>query len=237
MCTVCGKVLSSAGVLRRHEDIHSEKKFECYICHKEISSIWAVRKHIKCAHTKRKMVKCEICSEEVKEFRLKDHIKYRHVEGSDTRIKCDYCDRWLLKQSMKAHIKHSHQKQGANCPICGKHLKHKDSISSHLRQVHNKGVKKWKCNYCDKGYYTQTKLKEHVAVVHTREYPWACRVCGRQYRAEANWRMHEKKSHPEESAKLFNKPNYLKSNEEILTEQSQQEEMFEYSVMEEGEIA
>jgi transcription elongation factor Elf1 len=98
-----------------------------------------------------------------------------------------------------------------------------------MRQVHGKGKKKLNCEYCGKVFVHPTKLKEHVAVIHTREYPWACRVCGRQYRAAANWRMHEKKSHPEEYAKLL-KPNYLKSNEEILAEQSQQFDVVEYNM-------
>lgn len=60
----------------------------------------------------------------------------------------------------------------------------------------------------------EVKLKEHIAVNHTRECPWSCRVCGREFRAESNWRTHEKKQHPEEYQQRF-KPAYLgpKNNE------------------------
>ena len=69
--------------------------------------------------------------------------------------------------------------------------------------------KKHECTTCGKKFFKAVKLKEHVAVVHTREFPWSCRVCSRQFRAEANWKKHEKREHPEEYERLF-KPHYMR---------------------------
>jgi uncharacterized C2H2 Zn-finger protein len=56
---------------------------------------------------------------------------------------------------------------------------------------------------------------EHVAARHTREYLWKCRVCGKEFRAEGNWRMHEKRAHPEEYDKIF-KPFYKRAPNEVV---------------------
>jgi hypothetical protein len=39
------------------------------------------------------------------------------------------------------------------------------------------------------------KLKEHIAVNHTREYPWSCAVCGVGFRNESGWYFHKKFAH------------------------------------------
>lgn len=192
----------------------------------------SLKTHMKLVHQPAKMVKCTVCSKEVRDFLIKQHMNYRHSENSNKRKKCNFCDRWLLSQSMVAHVRNYHEDKGIECKICGKHLKRKHSLNSHMRQCHNDDAKKFSCSYCDKKFAMGGKLTEHVAVVHTREYPWACRVCGRQFRAAANWRMHEKKSHPEEYQQFF-KPSYLKSNEELLAEQGEIiKEGVDYSVIE-----
>jgi uncharacterized C2H2 Zn-finger protein len=73
-----------------------------------------------------------------------------------------------------------------------------------MKIVHE-NCKNFKCEYCDKAFYKETKLNEHVAVRHTREFLFKCRVpgCGREFRAEGNWKMHERKAHPEEYEKVF----------------------------------
>jgi uncharacterized C2H2 Zn-finger protein len=77
------------------------------------------------------------------------------------------------------------------------------------------GEKKFKCETCGKAFARNLKLTEHIAVAHTREILFRCRVpgCEKGFRAEAGWKTHEKKVHPEEYEKIF-KPFYKRAPNE-----------------------
>lgn len=124
------------------------------------------------------------------------------------KVKCTICNHWITKYFIKSHMR-KHNEPGKNCKICGKFLKNLSSFTSHMKIVHSDAEKKFICNYCGKGFARQIKLKEHIAAVHTREYLYTCRVpgCNKKFRAEGNWKMHEKRAHPEVYNKIF-KPSY-----------------------------
>jgi uncharacterized C2H2 Zn-finger protein len=79
----------------------------------------------------------------------------------------------------------------------------------------HEGEPKFTCDLCGKSVRFEKKLREHIAVVHTREMLFKCRVteCGKGFRAEGNWKQHEKKAHPEEYEKFF-KPFWLRGPNE-----------------------
>jgi hypothetical protein len=72
---------------------------------------------------------------------------------------------------------------------------------------HSHAEKKFKCHYenCEKKYYYEYKLKEHIAIAHTREYLYVCRVpgCGKQFRIHHCRNIHEKRMHKEEYARVL----------------------------------
>lgn len=129
------------------------------------------------------------------------------------KFKCDVCHRWLLKENKVSHMK-KHSNLGVNCPQCGKYLK--SSLTTHIKIAHSENHR-FKCEFCEKSYHKKIKLTEHVAARHTREILFRCRVegCEKTFRAEGNWKVHEKKFHPEEYDKFF-KPSYLRSPDEAM---------------------
>lgn len=189
----------------------------------------SLKKHLESFHGNKEssgQIVCHICSRMVSENYMKTHMKLKHSEEGVQRIKCTLCDHWLTPFSMPAHML-KHNNQGVACPTCGKVLKHKYSLTDHIRRAHMNEEKKHECTTCGKKFFKAVKLKEHVAVVHTREYPWACRVCGRQFRAEANWKKHEKREHPEEYERLF-KPHYMRPPDDPFFAQKKEEQMNQF---------
>lgn len=111
---------------------------------------------------------------------------------------------------MVIHMK-KHNDMGTTCTICGKFLKYSAYLQRHMKLTHSDDHK-FKCEFCEKPFHKKTKMLEHIAAKHTREILFRCRVegCGREFRAEGNWKVHEKKFHPDEYEKFF-KPNYLRN--------------------------
>lgn len=215
ICSQCGKTCKNEITLKNHlksHEIDSTKTFECYGCKKKFKNFHVLRIHLQKAHggpgLDREII-CHICSTQVKSKHFKQHLK---IHQDREKVKCDVCNRWLLKESMMIHMK-KHNDMGVNCTICGKFLKFSAYLPRHMKLTHSNDHK-YKCNHCQKPFHKKTKMLEHIAAKHTREILFRCRVegCGREFRAEGNWKVHEKKFHPDEYEKFF-KPNYLRNHE------------------------
>lgn len=186
------------------------KTFECYKCKRSFRNFISVKKHFYTAHNaqRSKHTTCEVCGVKVSRMGFSLHMKTKHSTEPLEKIQCTICGHWITKLFIKNHMR-KHTDQGTTCKVCGKYLKNSYSISHHMKTVHSNAEKKFKCDYCEKSYMIQMKLREHIASVHTREILFRCRVpgCEREFRAQGNWKMHEKRAHPEIYEKIF-KPFY-----------------------------
>lgn len=195
-------------------DYDPNKTFECYKCGSICKHFYALKSHFYTAHNllRAKNIECKICGKKISRAGLPDHMKRRH--GPAEKFQCSICNHWIANYSRRNHME-KHKDEGTVCKICGKFFKSSRSISTHMKIVHSDKPKNFKCNICEKSFLRQLKLNEHVAAAHTREFLYTCRVpgCGKQFRAEGNWRMHEKRAHPEEYEKIF-KPFYKRAPNE-----------------------
>ncbi|CAG9810177.1 unnamed protein product [Chironomus riparius] len=226
ICNICGRTLKSQGALKKHLLVHEEdiRQFECYICKKsKYKNLKLLQVHFSVYHNPNKPSRsvCHICSAVVRAGHLKNHMTQRHSDVEIEKVQCEICDHWIMKTRMHIH-KRKHAMGGVTCKICGKYLKSYGSLYSHMKILHE-NCKNFKCNYCDKAFYKETKLNEHVAVRHTREFLFKCRVpgCGREFRAEGNWKMHERKAHPDEYEKTL-APYYKRAPQEQVEEENEE---------------
>lgn len=222
ICSECGMSCRNEITLKFHMKTHevdSIRSYECFKCQKPFKNLQTLKNHFRSAHnrgTAGRQIVCEICSKIIKARYFRSHIKIH--QANREKFKCDVCHRWILKESKMSHLK-KHAELGVNCQLCGKYLKGGASyLATHMKIAHSENHR-FKCDFCEKSYHKRVKLIEHVAARHTREILYRCRVegCGKTFRAEGNWKVHEKKFHPDEYEKFF-KPSYLRSpEEEIVT--------------------
>eukprot|EP00092_Neocalanus_flemingeri_P001520 GFUD01001622.1.p1 GENE.GFUD01001622.1~~GFUD01001622.1.p1 ORF type:complete len:532 (+),score=116.63 GFUD01001622.1:82-1677(+) len=99
--------------------------------------------------------------------------------------KCDQCPKVLM--TAKDFFEHlqSHGKdfigKTAPCEICGKMLKNKYILKSHVEAVHEKKSGEFACDECGKVLSTKASLEYHRKSVHTQDYPFTCELCGKGF--------------------------------------------------------
>jgi Zinc finger, C2H2 type len=155
ICQECGKSFKSASGLKHHLFTHAKdaRKYECYICKKaQYKNKYLLKSHFYHYHNPKRPTRviCHICSASVFSFHLKTHIREKHTEKGMEKVQCEICSHWIVKRGMKAHMG-KHTDMGVTCKLCGKFLKNKGSMYSHMQIRHGVGERKFKCTLCDKG--------------------------------------------------------------------------------------
>lgn len=173
-CDACTKAFKTPEHLKKHQKTHMSledrnnsekvKKYLCICCGKILYTYTGYQNHLK-IHTGEKDFNCEICG---KRFREKAHLK-KHMESvhvPDRPFQCNHCElNFKEKIQLKAHKKTHVIEAKFFCEICGVSMKHKESLKHHVRNIHM-GIRDYKCDLCDEGFYTSNWLKKHKANKH-----------------------------------------------------------------------
>lgn len=198
ICDFCGKTFQNPNTLKKHIELHGEKRFECYICQRRTFTAARLKLHINNRHPmgKPQMLVCEICSKLLKEKSMKAHMIGHQT---NERVKCTICEIWLLKTSLKKHMQVHSGDFGGFCTQCNQQFKF---LELHIREAHEgRRRKKFSCKECQKEFRDGSKLIEHIAVRHTREFPFPCEFCESKFRILHGRQLHVKRYHPEEYVK------------------------------------
>lgn len=108
-------------------------------------------------------LKCQICNKEVSN--LPKHLKTKHALDesgfSSVLFLCDFCNQTFNKKSeLNQHKEINHavaNPEKKYCDICCKHFA---NLAQHQKIVHS-GVKNFKCQNCQKGFYDNRELRRH----------------------------------------------------------------------------
>ncbi|KAK8745673.1 hypothetical protein OTU49_000312 [Cherax quadricarinatus] len=91
------------------------------------------------------------------------------------------------KQSNKSHAKKK-QIREMLCQVCGKMLKGRSSLKSHLNSHHR--IQPHACPYCTKCFTNRSVLVAHLRI-HTGEMPYVCRICDTSFRTQSSLTRHK----------------------------------------------
>ncbi|XP_071132716.1 uncharacterized protein [Mytilus edulis] len=190
-CFVCDQKYLTSKSLRRHkfkehliEDKHISKLRENIACEQcgKIVMRKCMRLHL-LVHQEKEFM-CEVCGEkfrrpdDLKRHRQK-HIRKKYVLKSETSgYKCLICGLILSTNgAIKRHfsLKHSSEKIALPCKICGRLYASKPVLDIHMKLKHSD--KSFQCEICNKKFYYNYLLKNHVKIVHENYKPFQCDIC------------------------------------------------------------
>ncbi|KAL5019816.1 hypothetical protein ScPMuIL_002708 [Solemya velum] len=106
-------------------------------------------------------------------------------------FKCEACPTTFdTEEELKKH-RGLHEEFSKECEVCGKTLSSRNSLKYHMKIHFRNGQKPFKCDRCQKSFYTKRVLTIHYRT-HTGEKPFQCSFCGRQFAQLGHLQLHSK---------------------------------------------
>lgn len=129
------------------------------------------------------------CSECLKSYKSKrgllSHIKRIHDVVRP--FKCSLCPRsFSAKSLLNQHVFTHTREQPYKCSYCGMQFNTSGNRNRHVQTKHIEGPAT--CIFCNE---RPLSLLHHMTM-HTREYPYLCRICGKELRSKSYMSKHVK---------------------------------------------
>ena len=188
-CEVCGILCSDLQYhMYKHNRIkcercgkfYTEKNLENHYCKSEVNGY---------------TLNCDICEKSFKTVAiLNEHKKLIHELPEENYV-CNICGKdFPTKPRLTVHSKTHVEK--VQCPQCQKCLAPK-YLEWHIKEQHGDPMLlDFKCEVCEKGFFTKCRLKKHMMNVHLKLRPYKCRYgCEFGYNDFSNRNAHERKKH------------------------------------------
>ena len=88
------------------------------------------------------------------------------------------------------------------CEICSNVYRYKESLKSHMKNVHEK-VRKFICKICDQSFYASSKLQDHISRNHetTEMENLKCHKCEKTFSNQPSLKSHLRDVHSQNSIK------------------------------------
>ena len=160
-CLVCGKRLSSMGILKNHSGIHSgNRPFHCTACNKSFLTKTNLDDHLR-KHVNAREFECQVCQ---KRFNLKGALRqHEKVHKEDKPFKCDYCSMAFPRgPSLWRHVRTHTGEKPYRCDICGKTFARVENCAEH-RRIHT-GQRPYVCKICNKTFRDSGNFSNHKKI-------------------------------------------------------------------------
>ncbi|GAA57883.1 gene K09228 KRAB domain-containing zinc finger protein [Clonorchis sinensis] len=174
MCTICEMSFLYPSKLKRHATAHDvSASFMCEICGRIFRHLTNLNRHKKDSHAsqhgERTKPQCVECGKAFRDrFAIKRHILCHSAETS-----------WL-------------------CPTCSQMFPGPGDLHKHKLLEHDNvpmdKVGKHECVICRRWFEDPYMLKR-LSVVHTKQRPFVCVLCGKAYSQSGALREHQRKKH------------------------------------------
>ncbi|XP_060566600.1 uncharacterized protein LOC132725478 [Ruditapes philippinarum] len=203
-CQICKKRIESNVFLMEHiqqehctfkivqGEVYNNisRNFSCEYCGETFSFFIDAQMHLRLKHFEKPLTVKKHFSTEIQ------NRKGFHV------MHCPVCFEYCPDINTLAHLK-SHfntdnivkQTKEFICDICGKIYHKKATFAAH--KLKHTGIRKFKCNICEKSFLYESNLQTHV-LVHG-EKKEECKVCGMKFTLPHHVRAHMQRKHPKKS--------------------------------------
>jgi hypothetical protein len=161
---------------------------------------------------------CKHCNENFDEARLLIlHISEKHKEDSNVKnlakkqknqkTPCGECGKLYSDSGLRAHMirAHGNRAKTFKCDHCDYRSAMKQTLTSHVRIVHEKEKHQHFCSVCGKKFANRTLAAKHEEVVHFSKEPpeqvdqkqYECNKCGAKQMTDKNYKKHLRIVHGE----------------------------------------
>ncbi|XP_071151884.1 uncharacterized protein [Mytilus edulis] len=177
LCESCGKAYSAKKDLIHHiANTHTRDshKFQCEYCPTQTTTKNSLQNHlwhqhkVKMAGDERQYFQCDQCTYQTPKRKI--FANHMNSHNNVRNYICDQCDaRFVTMKVLITHMKfkHSTKDQHKVCSQCGYRAKTKNSLNLHIRVQHQlKGIKPYKCDYCDFRCATSGNCRKHIMGKH-----------------------------------------------------------------------
>lgn len=201
-CLSCNKIFPTKKKLKNHiARIHKpdfkdgkDKRTICAYCGKILKGNNHLNFHIKVKHLQLTKYKCDLCDfSSYGKYEIRSHLIIHHLPlEARKQYPCDECNSILTtRMSLKIHKTHKHSDSRPHYCFCGKSFALKETLKSHIRNVHN-GERKYKCPIkdCNKGFNSISRLNDHVNNMHGQKQEIPCDKCGKIFNSLRNLQTH-----------------------------------------------
>ena len=219
-CPKCSRSFPTKNQMLKHRQTH--KKFHCVPCGRDFTRKVYFISHNKTYHPPARTHHCSWCSKSfVTRHQMQHHLRYVH----DHRYECPTCrtkfahvdeyekhfetqrfckkpkyDCCMCEQSFSVkewlfkHYKGHRNDPEYKCRICGFQRASFKLVYRHILNIRHHAQSENMCSECGVLFSSAANLRRHMRA-HSDIRPWACSICQKTFKSEANRNTHVERVH------------------------------------------
>jgi len=192
-CNICGKLYQAAPTLKRHIKTHTvnKKTYQCPECPKVFFDYdkSSLNRHVRFVHRNYRPHSCNICG---KVFRGKgnrdEHIR-KHL--GERHLKCSLCPYETNNvRYLNLHLKRHVVNPSHKCSKCSYEHPSPLELQRHYLKGHvGSSEDLFQCFFCGAKTTSMEQLETHCRK-HTKEKPYFCKICPKDFTSEKIMKTH-----------------------------------------------
>ena len=195
-CDICNKVYTQRYRLTQHMNMHlGIKPYKCVVCLQNFSRSDHVVRHMKSQHGDMELFKCDECDEEFEKANEVVTHSIIHIPNQVYTIADKCAVLTESEKEFIAVTTHETGKPQYSCIKCNLTFRRPYQAREHIN--FHTGEKPFKCTFCDNAFAKKDTLTAHLRSVHEgRKGEFKCLKCRRFFMKKDNYDAHIEKCVP-----------------------------------------
>ncbi|XP_017472266.1 PREDICTED: zinc finger protein 26 [Rhagoletis zephyria] len=177
-----------AHIRQEENDSNSGVHYHCTKCDRKFTSRSQQYYHLTCGSNASKKYKCLQCD---KAFATSSHFNYHMETHAEHTYFCKECNKSFTNRMVLRKHEKLHYTAPLKCSECNKEFRSKESLTAHIRKLHDDKDLPYKCKECQKSYALKATLKQHIQKHFDKRFK--CQYCDKRFQRNYTLKLHLKK--------------------------------------------